>query len=112
MAAEKSVDAWMARVNPELRRLILDACPDLSEAIKWGNPVYEKGGRVCYLSADRGYITLGFFNATALSDPDGLMEGTGVKMRHVKVRSTADIRPKSYSAWVREAMALNQRHLV
>ena len=74
--------------------------------------MYEKGGPVCYLSADRGYITLGFFNATALSDPDGLMEGTGVKMRHVKVRSTADIRPKSYSAWVREAVALNLRHLV
>ena len=41
MATEKSVNAWMARVEPqlrqiaeELRRLILDACPDLSESIK------------------------------------------------------------------------------
>ncbi len=47
-------------------------------------------------------------NATALRDPQRLMEGTGAKMRHVKVRSPKDVRPEQYSAWTRQAVALNE----
>lgn len=36
-----------------------------------------------------GHVTLGFYHGTALSDPDGLLEGAGRSMRHVKVRDLA-----------------------
>ena len=35
-------------------------------------------------------------------------EGTGKKMRHIKVRSLSDIDPDQFSGWVREAVTLNQ----
>ena len=60
MAARKTVDAWISDLEPSLReiaaalrRLILDAEPTLEESVKWGNPVYEKGGKVCYLAATK-----------------------------------------------------------
>ncbi len=115
MAKNRTVDNWMASLEPSLRdiaealqRVTLNTDPDLTEAIKWGNPTYEKDGKVCYLAAGNGYISLGFFNGASLSDPDGRIEGTGKKMRHVKVRSLADVNAEQIAAWVREAVALNQ----
>ena len=119
MAADKTIDSWLAALDPSLRsmaealrQLILESDPDLSESIKWGNPVYEKHGKVCYLASTKAYVSLGFFNGAALTDPEGfpkgLIEGTGKKMRHVKVRSLEDIRNELFSSWVREAVALNQ----
>jgi len=116
MATEKTVDSWMFELEPglrtvarTLRKLILMAAPNLSESIKWGNPYYERGGRVCYLASTDKYVSLGFFNGAGLSDPAGRIEGTGKKMRHVKVRSLEGIEAEQFMAWVREAVVLNQR---
>ena len=53
MPATKTVDSWMSALDSALRtvamalrQLILEADPELSEDIKWGNPVYEKHGKV------------------------------------------------------------------
>ena len=61
MTTKKTVDSWLSELDPTLqriagalRKLILETDPDLSEAIKWGNPAYEKKGRVCYLAANKG----------------------------------------------------------
>ena len=99
----------MQGIAGALRKLVLEADPNLSEVIKWGNPTYEKMGLVCYLAANKGYISLGFFNGASLTDPEGRIEGTGKKMRHVKVRGLEDVRPEQYASWVREAVALDQR---
>ena len=114
MAAKKTVDLWMSELDANLlpiaealRILVLDAEPGLKESIKWGNPVYEKNGRVCYLATNKDYVTLGLFNGALLQDPDGLIEGTGAKMRHVKVRKMDDIQPDLFTRWIRESVALN-----
>jgi hypothetical protein len=39
-----------------------------------------------YLAPQRAWFNLGFFHGALLPDPLGLVEGTGAKMRHVKVR--------------------------
>ena len=116
MTAERSTDSWLAAleaplrpVAEALRHLIIEACPGLAEAIKWGNPVFEQDGKVCYLAATRAYVSLGFFNGAVLSDPEGILEGTGKKMRHVKVRTMRDIRDDWFSEWVRESVELNRQ---
>ena len=116
MATEKTVDDWLAELEPglreiahALRRIISEACPEITEAIKWGNPVYEYKGRVCYLAATKAYVSLGFFNGASLRDLEGRMEGTGKKMRHVKVRSAEDIQAESLASWLQEAVELNQQ---
>ena len=99
----------MRPIASTLDRTIRDADPELTNSIKWGNPAYEKQGLVCYLAATKAYISLGFFNGAVLADPEGILEGKGKKLRHIKVRELRDIHEERISAWVREAVTLNQR---
>ena len=116
MTRDKNVDSWISEHDPALRQIaetlrniILSTEPDLTESIKWSQPVYSRKGRVCYLSATERYVSLGFFNGASLTDPQGRIEGTGVKLRHVKVRSLEDIDMEQIGSWVREAVAIDER---
>ena len=116
MPPQKTVEGWISQLEPSLRLIaetlrgcVIEADADLTEAIKWGNPTYEKAGKVCYLASGKGYMALGFFDGASLTDPEGLIEGTGKRMRHVKVRHLEGIREAQVVAWVREAVTLNQR---
>ena len=114
MPTKKSVDSWISELDPAirplceaLRRIILGTAPQLEESIKWGNPVYEKNGKILYLSAADSYATLGFFNGAGLTDPQGRIEGAGKKMRHSKVRAVEEMDVAQLESWVREAVALD-----
>ena len=39
-----------------------------------------------YVNVFRAHVNVGFFHGAALTDPAGLLEGTGKYMRHVKVK--------------------------
>jgi hypothetical protein len=39
-----------------------------------------------YVNAFRAHVNVGFFHGAMLDDPAGLLEGTGKRMRHVKLR--------------------------
>ena len=81
MPPNVTVDTWLTDQEPELRKIaealrlmIFQSERDLTEVIKWGNPVYERNGPVCYLAAGRGYVSLGFFQGAYLTDPEGRIE--------------------------------------
>ena len=116
MTAKKTVDAYISELATEkreiaeaLRKIILSADAELQESVKWGNPIYEKKGRVCYIADSGRYMNFGFFKGAHLTDPIGRVEGTGKDMRHIKVKGLDDILPEQFSSWVREAVALNER---
>ncbi len=114
--SREAVDEYVSRVDPArrevvevLRRLVLEQAPNASETIKWGQPCYSKNGNLCYIAADVDHVKLGFFRGGDLPDPGGLLEGTGKKMRHVKVRSLDDIPEEGLSSLIREAVSLDER---
>lgn len=104
-------DDWFASLDDELvplaaalRELVRKAVPAASEAIKWGTPVYEENGMVCGIHKGKGFVALQFFAiATQLDDPDSLLEGTGKKMRHVKIRAASDIKKRQFTRWIKRA---------
>ena len=68
------------------------ATPDLMEFIDaWGNIRFGRNttmsGWLMYISAHKAHANLGFARGSSMPDPDGVIEGTGKNMRHVKVRS-------------------------
>jgi hypothetical protein len=112
--AEKSVDAyiagldgWKAEVASRARRLVLEAAPDAVESIKWAQPVYETNGPFCYMKAFKNSVNLGFWRGVELEDPKGLLQGTGEKMRHVKLTGDDDVDEAALARFVRQAMQLN-----
>jgi len=38
----------------------------------------------------KSHVNLGFYHGASLNDPAGLLEGTGKKLRHVKVRNMSE----------------------
>ncbi len=116
LASQEAVDEYISQVGPPrrevvevLRRLVLEAAPGVSEAINWGQPCYSKNGDICYIAADAGHVKLGFFRGGDLSDPGRLLEGTGKRMRHVKVRSLDDLREEGLASLIGEALSLDER---
>jgi hypothetical protein len=58
---------------------------------------------ICYIAPMKGYANLGFFFGTHLDDPEHLLEGTGARMRHVKVRSLEQAQNPALAALLKAA---------
>ena len=93
----------------ELRQLIFEVSESMTEEIKWGKPSYSRDGLVCYLQTAKSHINFGFYQGAQLDDREGLLEGDGTKMRHIRVRKLADIQPGPFKNLIWEAIDFNQR---
>ena len=100
---------WRADALRKIDRLIRRAAPKATASIKWAQPVYEQCGPFAFIKSNRAHITFGFWRGTELDDPDHRLEGSGDRMKHVKIRCIDEINEPRFSAWVREAVALNER---
>lgn len=60
---------------------------DVRELLHDGHPTACVGDAAfCYVNAFTAHVNVGFFLGAWLEDPAGLLEGTGKRMRHVKLR--------------------------
>ncbi len=114
--AEKTVDGyiqsledWKAEVVGEVRRIVRSAAPQASEAIKWAQPVYETNGPFAYIKAFKNSVNFGFWRGVELQDPHGLLQGSGEKMRHVRLTGVEDIKTEAFIDFVRQAVELNEQ---
>jgi len=62
-----------------------------------------------YIAVQGAHVNLGFYHGASLSDPAGILEGTGKKLRHVKLRSVADAKRPAIAALLREAIEDRKR---
>ncbi len=111
----KTVDAyiagledWQAEIVSGVRQVLNEAAPDADEAIKWAQPVYSSNGPFAYIKAFKNSVNFGFWRGVDLKDPKGLLQGSGDKMRHVKLTGTDDIDTTAFSDFIVQAVQLNQ----
>jgi hypothetical protein len=112
--AEKTVENyiaeledWQAEIASEVRQIILKAAPEAEESIKWAQPVYELNGPFAYIKAFKNSVNFGFWRGVDIQDPDGLLQGTGEKMRHFKLANLDDVNAAVFSDYVQQAIKLN-----
>ncbi len=86
------VEAWFAADDPvrlmthEWFEDMRDCGPDVCELLHDGHPTACVGGAAfAYVQAFTSHAHVGFFHGAALADPAGLLQGTGTRMRHVKL---------------------------
>lgn len=79
------------KILKELRELIFSVAPNATEQYKWSRPVYGLGKDFCYLKSAKKYITFGFFQFDKIHTNKNLLEGTGMQMRHIKLKKLEDI---------------------
>jgi hypothetical protein len=60
---------WRGKMLARLRRLVLEAAPELAEEWKWDTPVWAYKGNVVAGGAFKDHIKLNFFKGASLKDP-------------------------------------------
>jgi hypothetical protein len=90
--------AEVQQIARGLRNLIEAVHPDAVEVPRPGERTagYGIGPKkmsetYAYIGVYPKYVNLGFYHGTSLPDPDGLLEGTGKQLRHVKVHSQKEV---------------------
>lgn len=94
---DPAVEDWFSAPPSELRSTartwfeVMRSCgSDVVELLHDGHPTAcVNDAAFGYVNALRAHVNVGFFLGTSLSDPAGLLQGTGRFMRHVKVRPGA-----------------------
>lgn len=99
-ALEADVDRLLAEHPPEIRAIeralrvtIRSAFPAAVEQVDFGNKLIAFGrsmkmrGLLFAIIAHRDWVNLQLADGATLPDPDGLVEGTGKRIRHVKIRT-------------------------
>ncbi|MGA2750241.1 MAG: DUF1801 domain-containing protein [Verrucomicrobiota bacterium] len=63
-----------------------------------------------YIGIQSSYVNLGFYHGAALRDPTHLLEGTGKRLRHVKIRTDAEVKNAAIAALLRNAIDSRRKH--
>lgn len=87
-------------IMEKIRTLIHQSVEGVEEEFKWSRPVFTKTKSFAYLLANKNHVNLGFYgDFEKLNDPDGILEGTGKTMRHIKLKKATDINSSLLSEW-------------
>ena len=100
---------WRGQMLARLRKLILEADPDIAEEWKWDTPVWSRKGNVVAIGAFKDHVKLNFFKGAALNDPHGLFNaGLDAKAsRAIDIHEGDSINEAALQALVRAAVAHN-----
>lgn len=66
-------------------------------------PTDRVSDTVCMIGAYSSHVNLGFNEGTELEDPHRLLQGTGKKIRHVRIKTEADLSHPGIRELLREA---------
>src|SRR5260370_35802046 len=101
-AAKKAKRMYVKDENPALRaviaglkKVVKELVPGTKETVNaWGVPTFVAQKPFAFYMVGKKHVTFGFPFATSLPDPEGLLEGSGKNMRHVKLRASEDLDKK------------------
>jgi hypothetical protein len=115
LAFDRHLDATasaVAEIARALRVTVLEGFPDAVETFDPADGLLAIGtgrsmrGFMFAIIPHKAHVNLQLADGADLPNPDGRIEGTGKRVRHVKVRSVGDAR----APWVRAAIAAQLSH--
>ncbi len=117
-ATDTRIDAYISKsadfakpILSHLRKLVHKACPDVTETMKWSMPFFETNGAIlCNMASFKAHCSFGFWNASLLKDPEGILQVTDRNaMGHFdRITSVKDLpADKILLAYIKEAAQLN-----
>jgi len=85
----------MRACGDEVREVFHDGCPNAC----FGDVPFG------YVNVFTTHVNVGFFQGALLADPAGLLEGSGKRMRHVKLRPGVEVNAAGLRALINAAYA-------
>jgi hypothetical protein len=112
VGAQIPVSEYVRRVPADLRptlqaarRMIKAIAPKAKETAwrTWPIRYSMDGLYVAAVGNHPRWVSIYFFRGARLADPDGVLEGTGAWMRHIKLRAPKDANARAVKGMVRQA---------
>ena len=101
---------WRGETLARMRKLIMDAIPDVVEEWKWmGTPVWSHDGIICTGESYKKVVKLTFAKGASLKDPARLFNSSldGNVRRAIDIHEGEKIDAIAFKALVRQAADLN-----
>jgi hypothetical protein len=119
VSRDPAISAWMNECSGELGAIaqrwfdVLRGCgDDVRELLHDGHPTAcVTDAAFAYVNAFTAHVNVGFFDGAVLEDAEGLLEGTGKYMRHVKLLPGRDIDAAALTRLIESAYADMKRRL-
>jgi len=116
---DPAIEIWMHDHSGDLgviaRRWfeVMRACgDDVRELLHDGHPTACVGDAAfAYVNAFKAHVNVGFFRGAEIADPEGLLEGTGKFMRHVKLRPERNVEARVLMKLIETAYADMKRRV-
>lgn len=105
-----SLGDWRAETLAEVRRLIHEAVPDITEEWKWiGTPVWSHAGNVCTGETYQRVVKLTFPRGAAVHDPHGLFNASlgGNTRRAIDIHQGESLDAEAFKTLIQTAVAEN-----
>lgn len=112
------IKAFLAAYDPavreialETRAVVLSVVPDALEQIDVSAKMLAYGfaatykDLICVIMPQKAYVNLGLPRGATLPDPSKLLEGTGKKARHVKLKNANRVEAPEIRALIRASVA-------
>src|SRR5215469_8010465 len=110
---DPAIENWMKAHSSELGAIakhwfevMRKRGDDVREVLHDGHPTAcVADAAFAYVNAFKAHVNVGFFRGAEIADPDGLLEGTGKFMRHVKLSPARNIDSTALSRLIGTAYA-------
>lgn len=108
---DPAIRAWMNEHSGELGEIarhwfdvIRDCGDDVRELLHDGHPTAcVDDAAFAYVNVFTAHVNVGFFRGAEIPDPEGLLEGRGKFMRHVKLRPDGDVDASALASLIESA---------
>ena len=103
---------WRGETLAQIRRLIKDADPEITEEWKWrGVPVWSDNGIVCTGESYKALVKLTFLKGASIDDPDGIFNASldGNARRAIDLHEGDKINEAAFKEIIRAAVELNSK---
>ena len=112
------IDNYINKAEPfaqpilkHIRELVHEVCPDVKELMKWSFPHFDyKDTMFCSMAAFKQHAVFGFWKASIMADPDGILTIKGREsMGHLGKLTNVNDLPSDeiLKKYLKEAMRLN-----
>ena len=103
----------LSGIAKAVRALVKKSVAGAEEYVNpWKIPTFDLNGPLCFYMVAKEHVLFGFMRGALLRDPGKLLEGTGKYLRHVKLRSVAEVRRPEVRGLLEEAAKLNRKEPV
>ena len=102
---------WRGETLGRMRKLILEADPDVVEEWKWGGPVWSCDGIICTGESYKSAVKLTFAKGASVKDPKKLFNSSleGKTRRALDIHEGEKVDATAFKALVRAAIAVNRK---